>query len=109
MSKHNDATAWTSEPPKVAGRYWWKDDENLRLVHLGTETHPDWFFGTRSIHPIPSAEELAAMRAVCDAAATLTSMVEPEDQRGAPCAAVACFESLSAALSCLAAARKEGA
>lgn len=78
-------TAWTSEPPREGWHVWieWNGKRHVAKVH-GVEGDPDVdisYPGTmcmwksaagagckRSTHPIPSAEVLAAMWEVCEAA-----------------------------------------
>jgi hypothetical protein len=59
-------TAWTSESPR-AGAWHWFDDGNDTALYVSRR---GWMLSghKRSVHPIPSAEVLAAMYEVCEAA-----------------------------------------
>ena len=53
---------WTSEPAKSSDRYWVKDEDCVSMLWLnaGDEMPHNEL---RSVHPIPSAEEIAEMKA----------------------------------------------
>jgi hypothetical protein len=88
VSKHNAATAWTSEPPREGADYdpaheeawYWVRPKvptpgfvDLYPTELKSDAQLEHY--ERSVHPIPSAEVLAAMHEVCEAAKGVMSGV----------------------------------
>lgn len=96
---------WTSEPPTVDGEYRMRRDGVERVVKM-VKTDGDWdaiginmcwswsvlskHGAQRSVAPIPSAEELAAMREVVDAARDAFQHLLEEAPSGVTCSCNEC-------------------